>query len=226
MIPQTIQDTDNDRQFAAVRGLPANRAATVKATIAELVRQFPQAFFAEPADVRPLKRGVLGDVYARTVVSHRRIKAALQSYCNSVHYLKASTQGTVRIDIAGEPAGDVTAQEAESAQQRLAAKKKKTAVAKVASVVKDVQALGPSQAPKTSQAPRATLASRAPQTPSVTVENKPAVYRLAATGPRRLSLSDLRAAAAARKAASLSPASRFDETQSSAPTNQVPNYPH
>src|SRR5580692_1929740 len=140
MIPQTIQNTDHDRQFAAVRELPGNRAAAVEATVAELVRQFPQAFFADPAQVRPLKRGILGDVYARTVVSHRRIKAALQSYCNKVHYLKASTQGAVRIDIAGEPAGDVTAPEAESAQQRLAAKKKKKPVAKVASVAKGTEA--------------------------------------------------------------------------------------
>jgi len=205
MIPQTIQNTCHDRQFAAVQGTPGNRNAAIEATIAELVRQFPHAFVADPAQLRPLKRGILDDIYARTDVSHRRIKAALQSYCNSVHYLKVSTEGTVRIDIAGEPAGDVTAKEAESARQRLAAKAKKTPVAKIASVT------------KAAQAPRVT--QTVTQTLSVTIENKPAVYRLATTGPRRLSLNDLRAAAAARKAASLNPASRLDATQSPSSAN-------
>jgi sRNA-binding protein len=221
MIPQTIQNASHDRQPAATHGFPGNRVATVAATIAELVRQFPHAFSADPAQMRPLKRGILDDVYARTVVSHRRIKAALQSYCNSAHYLKASTQGTVRIDIAGEPAGDVTAQEAESAQQRLAAKKKKTAIAKITGVVKGVQAPRATQASRPSQPSRAPQAPGTVQTPSVTVENKPTVYRLATSGPQRLSLNDLRAAAAARKAASLPPAPRLDETQSSAPENQA-----
>jgi hypothetical protein len=60
---------------------------------------------------------------AQSVVSHRRITAALRSYCNSVHYFKVSTKGAVRVDLAGEPAGNVTAKEAEFVQRRLIAKK-------------------------------------------------------------------------------------------------------
>jgi hypothetical protein len=45
---------------------------------------------------------------AQSVVSHRRITAALRSYCNSLHYLKVSTECAVRVDLAGEPAGNVT----------------------------------------------------------------------------------------------------------------------
>jgi len=45
------------------------------------------------------------------------------SYCSRVHYLKVSTEGAVRVDLAGEPAGNVTAKEAGFAQRRLIAKK-------------------------------------------------------------------------------------------------------
>src|ERR1700730_1563731 len=92
-----------------------------KVTIAELVQQFPGAFSTEPAKVRPLKLGIRDDLYPQSVISHRRITAALRSYCNRVHYLKATMKGAVRIDIAGKPAGTVTADEAEHAKQKLAA---------------------------------------------------------------------------------------------------------
>jgi ProQ/FINO family len=48
-------------------------------------------------------------------------RAALRSYCNSMHYLRASTEGAVRIDLTGEPAGTVTAIEARHATECLAA---------------------------------------------------------------------------------------------------------
>ena len=88
----------------------------VKATIAELVAAFPAAFTFEPALVRPVKLGIRNDLYAQSAISRRRITAALRSYCNNVHYLKASTEGAVRIDLAGEPAGTVTATEAPPCQ--------------------------------------------------------------------------------------------------------------
>ena len=48
-------------------------------------------------------------------------RAALRSYCNSMHYLRASTEGAVRIDLTGEPAGTVTAIKARHATECLAA---------------------------------------------------------------------------------------------------------
>jgi ProP effector len=80
----------------------------VETTIAELVLAFPAAFTRDPACVRPLKLGIKDDLYARCDTSHRRIMAALRSYCNSMDYLMASTPGAVRIDLAGQPAGIVT----------------------------------------------------------------------------------------------------------------------
>ena len=93
----------------------------VEITIAELVAAFPAAFTLDRTLVRPVKLGIKDDLYGQSAISHRRITAALRSYCNSVHYLRASTEGTVRIDLAGEPAGTVTATQARHATERLAA---------------------------------------------------------------------------------------------------------
>ena len=74
----------------------SSNVTKVKATIAELVAAFPAAFTLEPALVRPVKLGIRNDLYAQSAISRRRITAALRSYCNNVHYLKASTEGAVR----------------------------------------------------------------------------------------------------------------------------------
>jgi ProP effector len=69
--------------------------------------------------VAEAKRGIRDDLYRQSVISHRRITAPLRSYCNRVQYLKATMEGAVRIDLAGKPAGTVTAVEAEHAKQKL-----------------------------------------------------------------------------------------------------------
>jgi sRNA-binding protein len=86
--------------------------------IAELVVAFPAAFTLDPTLVRPLKLDIKDDIYAQTAISRRRIKAAMRSYCNSVHYLTTSMEGAMRINLTGEPAGTVT--EARYATERLA----------------------------------------------------------------------------------------------------------
>jgi ProP effector len=93
----------------------------VKAAISELVAAFPAAFTLDPMLVRPFKLGIKDDLYLQSDLSHRRITAALRAYCNSVHYLQATTEGAVRIDLAGGAAGTVTATEAHHAKEGLAA---------------------------------------------------------------------------------------------------------
>jgi ProQ/FINO family len=183
MIPQTIHNTSSNPRFGAMPGCPGNRNAAIEATVAEFVRQFPNTFATEPSQVRPLKLGIVRDIFARSVFSHRRITAALRSYCNSMHYLKASTEGGLRVDLAGEPAGNVTAKEAEFAQRRLIAKK--AAAGKPTSTV-------------FSNAPSLSNGAQAP--------DEAGRYNFAGTavmasnlGPRRLGLADLKMAAAARK---------------------------
>jgi ProP effector len=93
----------------------------VKTAISELVAAFPAAFSLDPMLIRPVKLGIKDDLYRQSARSHRRITAALRAYCNTVPYLEASTEGAVRIDLAGEPGGIVTAAEAQHAREGLAA---------------------------------------------------------------------------------------------------------
>jgi ProP effector len=166
----------------------------VEITIAELVAAFPAAFTLDRTLVRPVKLGIKDDLYGQCAISHRRITAALRSYCNSVHYLRASTEGAVRIDLAGEPAGTVTATQARHATEGLAAKIGAKRASKVASATMSTQTpkgtgtgkLSPraaTAAPKGSDISKRTLAAE-PDT----------------SGQKRLSLGDLKRAAAARKA--------------------------
>jgi ProP effector len=161
----------------------------VETTIAELVLAFPAAFTRDPASVRPLKLGIKDDLYARCDTSHRRIMAALRSYCNSVDYLAATTQGAVRIDLAGQPAGIVTEAEAKHAMEALAV---------LAKAAGSVDAQAPKNYTDTRKLPPPSHVAAAPKQSRATTSGKPARPAVAA-GPPRSSLADLRKAAAARK---------------------------
>jgi sRNA-binding protein len=120
-------------------------------TIAELVTAFPTAFTLDPTLVRPLKLGIKDDLFAQCGISHRRITAALRLYCNGASYLAATTEGAVRVDLAGEPAGIVTGAEAAHAMEALAV------LAKIAAK-RAGKAAG---APKDASAPKASPAASA-----------------------------------------------------------------
>jgi ProP effector len=172
----------------------SNSATKAEPAIAELAAAFPAAFTLDPTLVRPVKLGIKDDVYGQSAISRRRITAALRSYCNSAHYLRASTEGAVRIDLIGEPAGTVTATEARHATERLAAVAK--VVAKRAS---NVATASRAQTPKGASTESSRPAVTAPQASDIskrTLATDPATM----PGPRRLSLGDLKRAAAARKA--------------------------
>ena len=56
----------------------ANRKAKIESTIAELVAAFPLAFSTEPERVKPLGIGIKERIYARCILSHREVGAALR----------------------------------------------------------------------------------------------------------------------------------------------------
>ena len=137
----------------------SNSAPKLETAIAELAIAFPAAFALDPTLVRPFKLGIKDDIYAQSAISRRRITAALRSYCNSVHYLMASTEGAVRIDLTGEPAGTVTATEARHATERLAALAK--VAAKRASKVASTSRAAQTPKGADTDAPRAATAALA-----------------------------------------------------------------
>jgi ProP effector len=167
----------------------------VKATIAELVLAFPAAFTRDTGSVRPLKLGIKEDLYAKCDMSHRRMTAALRSYCNSVDYLMATAQGAVRIDLVGQPAGIVTEAEAKHAMEALAVLTKAAGKrgSKIAGIAREQAPMNNNDTRKPSPPHPAAEALK----PSRSVRSGRSVN---AAGPPRSSLADLRKAAVARKA--------------------------
>ena len=178
--------------FGATRAM-SNSATKMETAIEELAAAFPAAFTLDPTLVRPVKLGIKDDIYAQSAVSRRRITAALRSYCNSVHYLRASTEGAVRIDLIGESVGTVTATEARHATERLAALAK--VAAKRASKVAATSTGAQTPKGAGTDSPQAATATPKPSN----ISNRTVATEATTPGQKRLSLGDLKRAAAARK---------------------------
>jgi hypothetical protein len=87
-----------------------------------LAKQFSYCFSLEKP--QPLKLGIHRDLAVSnvepTVLTALEIKRALTRYCGRPRYWKSLREGAVRIDLHGQPAGVVTAAEAEQARYQLA----------------------------------------------------------------------------------------------------------
>jgi ProP effector len=94
----------------------------VHATLRRLAEWFPQTFVAEKhLPHRPLKVGIDRDVLARCPDLDRRERSTvLRYYTSRVMYLQSLVAGAVRVDLDGNPAGEVSATDAEQAAARLA----------------------------------------------------------------------------------------------------------
>ncbi|MCB1823529.1 MAG: ProQ/FinO family protein [Candidatus Competibacteraceae bacterium] len=74
----------------------------------------------EGENPRPLKLGIHQDLMAAGF-EKAAVKRALACYCNRPRYRTALRAGAIRIDLRGQPAGAVTATDAETARADLAA---------------------------------------------------------------------------------------------------------
>lgn len=85
-----------------------------------LRERYPALFVA--ADPQPLKIGIHRDLLERhPELDLSGLKRALTLHTNRFSYQKALTKpGATRVDLDGQPAGEVTAEQAEMARQRLA----------------------------------------------------------------------------------------------------------
>src|SRR6478736_4777175 len=85
----------------------------IDTALALLTEAFPQTFVLEKyRPHRPLKVGIAADIPARCPVVER--------YARRVMYLRALVAGAARVDLDGNPAGEVTAGDAEFAATKLA----------------------------------------------------------------------------------------------------------
>lgn len=89
-------------------------------TISRLQKQFPLAFPKKPAAKLPLKLGIHKDLYeqAETLkLTNAEIKEAVKTWCQGSRYWACMTEGAPRLNLNGEPAGEVTAADAQHAKQ-------------------------------------------------------------------------------------------------------------
>jgi ProP effector len=85
-----------------------------------LAAAFPNCFCGFGAPKKPLKLGIANDVMARLPeIGFFRLSMALTDYCGGPMYLKQIIEGADRVDLDGQPAGTVDAEQAKHAASRL-----------------------------------------------------------------------------------------------------------
>ncbi|BCG09113.1 MULTISPECIES: RNA chaperone ProQ [Buttiauxella] len=93
-----------------------------KEVIAFLAERFPQCFSAE-GEARPLKIGIFQDLVARVEgemsLSKTQLRSALRLYTSSWRYLYGIKVGATRVDLDGNPCGELDEQHVEHARKQL-----------------------------------------------------------------------------------------------------------
>jgi ProP effector len=154
----------------------AARRARITAVIKVLCEQFPQTFSRRGP--LPLKIGIYADVLAALsgALEPRDLKSALRAYTSNAGYLRALSAGAPRVGLDGNEAGTVTAQDEAVAKERL------SDLAKVPE--------GDAKTPADGKL-----------RPKAAGERGAKKEKTAQSGPKRLSLADLREAGRRRRGA-------------------------
>ncbi|NVD06628.1 RNA chaperone ProQ [Vibrio sp. JPW-9-11-11] len=99
-----------------------------KEVIAYIAECFPKCFTLE-GEAKPLKIGIFQDLAERLAddpkVSKTQLRAALRQYTSSWRYLHGVKPGAVRVDLDGNPAGELDEEHVEHAKTALAESKAK-----------------------------------------------------------------------------------------------------
>lgn len=108
----------------------AEKPANVKEVLSFLTTNYPLCFISE-GPLKPLKVGIFQDLAARlgedAPISKTQLRQALRVYTSSWRYLEATKEGVSRVDLDGQPAELIDAQQAEHAVKLLAESKQKAA---------------------------------------------------------------------------------------------------
>lgn len=124
--------SDTSEQVTANNGTAADPAkpTNVKEVLAFLYQTYPQCF-SMTGNIQPLKVGIFQDLATRLAedapISKTQLRQALRVYTSSWRYLEATKEGVSRIDLDGQPAELIDAQQAEHAAKILAESKQKAA---------------------------------------------------------------------------------------------------
>jgi ProP effector len=97
------------------------RERAIAATIELLAELYPKCFSIYEERRRPLKNGIHQDILATLdgIITPTELHQALRYYCSNLSYLSRTRTDAWRIDLNGEPAGTVTADEEAHTRARL-----------------------------------------------------------------------------------------------------------
>ncbi|HDV5645735.1 TPA: RNA chaperone ProQ, partial [Vibrio cholerae] len=145
-----------------------------KEVIAYIAECFPNCFTLE-GEAKPLKIGIFQDLADRLnddpKVSKTQLRAALRQYTSSWRYLHGVKPGATRVDLDGNPCGELEEQHVEHAQAALAESKARVE-ARRKEQVKKVREEAKANKPKAKKPQQARRPQNAPK-----VEKKPVETR-------------------------------------------------
>jgi len=108
----------------AAAAKPANAGKPVDPVIqaiGKLQKKFPLAFPKNPAPKVPLKVGIFEDLLQHApslALDEAMLREAVRTWCRGTRYWTCMVEGAMRLDLAGEAAGQVTLADAKRAQQQ------------------------------------------------------------------------------------------------------------
>ena len=157
-----------------------------KEVIAFLAERFPQCFSAE-GEARPLKIGIFQDLVARVEgemsLSKTQLRSALRLYTSSWRYLYGIKVGAIRVDLDGNPCGELDEQHVEHARKQLEEAKARVQAQRAEQQAKKREAAlanGETVADKPRRDRKPRPAPRRPET----TERKPRAEKPAPQAPR------------------------------------------
>ncbi|KNC89531.1 RNA chaperone ProQ [Trabulsiella odontotermitis] len=155
-----------------------------KEVIAYLAERFPHCFSAE-GEARPLKIGIFQDLVERVEgdmnLSKTQLRSALRLYTSSWRYLYGIKPGATRVDLDGNPCGELDEQHVSHARQQLEEAKARVQAQRAEQQAKKREAAaaaGQEEAPRRERKPRPTVRRKEEG------DRKPRAAKPAAKAPR------------------------------------------
>ena len=157
-----------------------------KEVIAFLAERFPHCFSAE-GEARPLKIGIFQDLVDRVAgemnLSKTQLRSALRLYTSSWRYLYGVKPGAIRVDLDGNPCGELEEQHVEHARKQLEEAKARVQAQRAEQQAKKREAAAAAgdkeSAPRRERKPRPAAPRR-----KEGAERKPRAEKPAAKAPR------------------------------------------
>lgn len=135
LVKQAAAEKSTELQKKTGDKIPAKKtgkANTLVSSIGLLQKTFPLAFPKKPAAKLPLKIGIHKDIlaYADQLGSDKNhLRTALKAWCWGHRYWDCLTEDAVRVDLQGNPVGQVTKADAEQAVKLKAERRKRSETA-------------------------------------------------------------------------------------------------